>query len=79
MKCCLTLLTVASLAIGSFSTANAEDEGFHTIFNGKDLSGWSGDPRLWSVKDGVIHGETTAENAANGAGITSKIARCRSR
>lgn len=37
-----------------------------SIFNGKDLSGWSGDPRLWSVKDGVIHGETTPENAANG-------------
>lgn len=37
-----------------------------SIFNGKDLSGWSGDSRLWSVKDGVIHGETTPENAANG-------------
>jgi hypothetical protein len=36
------------------------------IFNGKDLTGWDGDPRLWSVKDGVIHGETTAENAAKG-------------
>jgi hypothetical protein len=66
MKFCLTLLTVASLAIGAFNTAVAEDEGFRTIFNGKDLSGWNGDPRLWSVKDGVIHGETTAENAANG-------------
>ena len=37
-----------------------------SIFNGKDLSGWDGDPRLWSVKDGAIHGETTAENPANG-------------
>jgi len=37
-----------------------------TLFNGKDLTGWSGDSRLWSVKDGVIHGETTAENKANG-------------
>lgn len=36
------------------------------IFNGKDLSGWDGDPRLWSVKDGVIHGETTRENPARG-------------
>ena len=39
---------------------------FKKIFNGKDLSGWDGDSRLWSVKDGVIHGETTPENAANG-------------
>jgi hypothetical protein len=37
-----------------------------TIFNGKDLTDWEGDPRLWSVKDGVIHGETTPENAAKG-------------
>jgi sugar phosphate isomerase/epimerase len=36
------------------------------IFNGKDLTGWDGDPRLWSVKDGVIHGETTKENPARG-------------
>jgi len=36
------------------------------IFNGKDLSGWDGDPRLWSVKDGVIRGETTKENPAQG-------------
>ncbi len=34
------------------------------LFNGKDLTGWDGDPRLWSVKDGVIHGETTPENRA---------------
>ncbi len=35
-------------------------------FNGKDLSGWDGDPRLWSVKDGAICGQTTEENPANG-------------
>jgi hypothetical protein len=28
------------------------------LFNGKDLTGWDGDPRLWSVKDGLIRGET---------------------
>ena len=39
---------------------------FATIFNGTDLAGWDGDPQLWSVKDGVIHGETTAEHAASG-------------
>ncbi|MCF7975286.1 MAG: DUF1080 domain-containing protein [Phycisphaerae bacterium] len=36
------------------------------IFNGKDLTGWDGDPRLWTVKDGVIRGETTQENPTNG-------------
>ena len=36
------------------------------LFNGRDLQGWSGDPDLWTVKDGVIHGETTPEHPANG-------------
>jgi hypothetical protein len=44
----------------------ADEEGLVSIFNGTDLTGWDGDPRLWSVKDGVIHGETTAENPAQG-------------
>ncbi|MCA9215433.1 MAG: DUF1080 domain-containing protein [Planctomycetales bacterium] len=63
--CVLFVLVVAA------STALAEDapkepDGMKPLFNGKDLSGWDGDPRLWSVKDGVIHGETTSENKANG-------------
>ncbi|WP_367871433.1 family 16 glycoside hydrolase [Luteolibacter sp. Populi] len=28
------------------------------LFNGKDLTGWSGDPRLWKVQQGVLTGET---------------------
>ena len=35
------------------------------LFNGKDLKGWSGDAKYWSVKDGVIHG-TTHKHKANG-------------
>lgn len=41
-------------------------EGMEVLFNGTDLTGWDGDPRLWSVRDGVIHGETTPENVAQG-------------
>jgi hypothetical protein len=63
--CCLFMLVNASGA--AEKTVAAEDSsGMVALFNGKDLSGWSGDPRLWSVKDGVIHGETTPENAAKG-------------
>ena len=32
--------------------------GWQALFNGKDLSGWSGDPRLWRVENGVLIGET---------------------
>ena len=45
--------------------APPEPAGMKLLFNGKDLSGWDGDSRLWSVKEGVIHGETTKELAAN--------------
>ena len=30
------------------------EAGFTQIFNGKDLTGWDGDPAFWSVKDGRI-------------------------
>ena len=62
----LVLGLVSAFLIGTETTALASDsdlsEGWVSIFNGRDLSGWDGDPRLWSVKDGVIHGETTPEN-----------------
>ncbi len=35
------------------------DDGFRSLFNGKDLTGWDGNPELWSVKDGCITGKTT--------------------
>lgn len=62
-------------AVVAFSSAGLQAEspaappeptGLKSIFNGKDLSGWDGDKQLWSVRDGVIHGETTPENAAKG-------------
>jgi hypothetical protein len=42
------------------------ENGFFRIFNGTDLTGWDGNPKLWSVKDGAITGQTTAENPAKG-------------
>lgn len=45
---------------------SADIIGFKMIFNGKDLTGWDGSPKLWSVKDGAITGETTKENPAKG-------------
>jgi Domain of Unknown Function (DUF1080) len=37
----------------------AEEPGFTPLFNGTDLTGWEGDPALWSVQDGAITGVTT--------------------
>lgn len=36
-------------------------EDFQAIFNGKDLSGWKGNPELWSVEDGAITGRTSED------------------
>jgi hypothetical protein len=31
------------------------------LFNEKDLTGWDGNPKIWSVEDGAIVGRTTAD------------------
>lgn len=33
-----------------------------SLFNGKDLEGWEGQPGFWSVEDGAITGRATAEH-----------------
>ncbi|MBD3676308.1 MAG: DUF1080 domain-containing protein [Planctomycetaceae bacterium] len=63
---CFLFAICCSLFVAKIPSAAAEEPGFQTIFDGKSLDGWDGDPRLWSVRDGVIHGETTDENKANG-------------
>ena len=35
-----------------------ETAGFVPLFNGKDLDGWAGDSSIWSVKDGVLVGDS---------------------
>ncbi len=47
----LALVTVTSLAA---------EKGFKDLFNGKDLSGWDGNPKFWSVQNGVITGKTSS-------------------
>jgi hypothetical protein len=41
-------------------------DGFIALFNGKDLTGWDGNPELWSVADGTIQGLTTKEKPTKG-------------
>lgn len=48
----LSLLLIAT-------SLHAAEEGFKNLFNGKDLTGWDGNPELWSVEDGAITGKTT--------------------
>jgi len=67
MRIALTAIVLAVAAGGALAEDKSADAGgFVSLFNGKDLTGWDGDPRLWSVRGGAIRGETTAENPAKG-------------
>jgi hypothetical protein len=35
-----------------------DEKGFVKIFNGKDLSGWEGNSKLWKIADGMIVGDS---------------------
>jgi hypothetical protein len=40
---------------------SGEEPGFESIFDGKSLRGWEGDPKYWRVEDGDMVGEITPE------------------
>lgn len=40
------------------ATVLCAEHGYRPMFDGKTLKGWDGDPRLWSVRDGMIVGST---------------------
>ncbi|MEO7412108.1 MAG: DUF1080 domain-containing protein [Opitutaceae bacterium] len=61
MKPQRSLLLAAGLAAFFSVAAFAADSGFTSLFNGKDLTGWSGLDGFWSVQEGAITGQTTAE------------------
>lgn len=61
----LQLLTLLTAIAVSVSHTHADD-GFKSIFDGKTLEGWDGNPKFWSVQDGAITGQTTKENPTKG-------------
>jgi len=57
------LLPVAFVAAGSLLSA---DDCAVSLFDGKSLDNWDGDPKFWSVQDGAITGITTKDNPTKG-------------
>ena len=57
----LAFTPIAIFADPIFPVENTDEEGFVSIFDGKTLNGWKGDPTYWSVKDGVLTGVVTPE------------------
>lgn len=42
--------------------AGVIEDGFKSIFNGQDLTGWDGKPGAWKVEQGALTAESTPEN-----------------
>jgi hypothetical protein len=61
-----------SLVLGMFvaltavaqEVASENSSSSKSLFNGKDLDGWDGDPRFWRVENGELVGETSETNKA---------------
>lgn len=67
----IAALVLAGLQIAASRSVAADPnsepkttEGFRSLFNGKDLSGWNGLEGFWSVKDGVISGAENKKHPA---------------
>lgn len=58
LKGSFTASTVPHPVAAAAVTVKPGPDGFVTLFNGKNLGGWEGDPQLWSVEDGALTGVT---------------------
>ena len=58
----LTFTAFTQISLAAF----AAEEGFRSLFNGKDLTGWEGRKEHWSVEDGTLTGITTKDVPAKG-------------
>jgi pimeloyl-ACP methyl ester carboxylesterase/prenyltransferase beta subunit len=51
-------IVIRWLRLLSGAPAVVETAGFTPLSNGKDLTGWEGDTKLWSIKDGILVGHS---------------------
>ncbi len=61
-KCVFIAAILLTIGVqGQPKIAPMEDIGFVSIFDGKTLNGWDGDPTFWRVEDGAIVGQTLVD------------------
>lgn len=64
----LVLALFAGISVSAFAqqrgwpVATNDESGFVSIFDGKTLKGWEGDPQYWHVENGCLVGEVTPTN-----------------
>ena len=54
---------LSDMCVASVLAALSAEEGFTSLFNGQDLTGWDGDPKLWKVENGVVIGTNPSPEA----------------
>ena len=65
MRCAFAVLLLIAVGVTDVH-ADHHEEGFVSIFDGKTLDGWDGNPEFWSVQDGAITGVTTKDKPTKG-------------
>jgi hypothetical protein len=58
-KYAVPLIAILCVALLCSYVISDHKAGYRSIFNGKDLTGWEGDPNYWRVENGMIVGEVT--------------------
>lgn len=61
IKAGFVVAALLTLGIQVTSVAQKKEKGFVSIFDGKTLKGWDGDPKYWRVENGNLVGEITPE------------------
>lgn len=69
-----SLLFLSATIAAAQITPKEKKEGFSPLFNGKNLEGWDGDPRLWKAVDGIIVGSTEGVSLEQNSFLISKQA-----
>ena len=74
MKKTLALLSLTTLFVASSHCLAADEAGFKSLFNGKDLTGWKlrrpDGHQSWSVKDGVL--KNTVNKGEHGTDLVTE-------
>ena len=60
------VLSIGLIALSLSARPASAEENFQSLFNGEDLSGWAGKTEFWTVKNGVIFGQTTKDKPTKG-------------
>lgn len=61
----LTLVIAVTTTVFADEAAKPDKDGYVSLFDGKTLKGWVGNPELWSVDDGCITGKTGKQGDKN--------------